>query len=1236
VLEGTLVSVDLSGFTSLSERLAARGRAGAEELILAISGCFEALIGIASRHGGDVLKFRGDALLLLFHGERHELRACGASAEMQWFIEQTGTTMSSVGEVRLRMATGVYTGPIHFFVVGTTHRELVVTGPATTETVRLEDAAEAGEVLVSAATAQALPLEALGDERDGARLLVLDAELDTNPRPEPEGSEETEFEVYVPAPLRDHLAVEAEEGEHRQVTAAFVKWSGTDDLLAEEGVEAVLDGLDRLGRVVGETAEELGVTWLESDVDVNGGKVYLVAGAPASGGADEERMLRAVRRVLDAGGPLPLRAGVNRGPVFAGDIGATSRRTYAVMGDTVNLAARLTARAQPGQILATADVLDRSRTMFESTHQPFLVKGKERPVTAYSVGAIVGVREDERRGDLPLVGREHELEVLGEAVDAARRRITQVVEIVGEPGIGKSRLVEELRTRALGFQQLVARCEQYESSHAYFAVRSLLRPLVGITPEQSAEEAGELLAPWIKAVMPDLAPWLPLLAIPFDARVEATPEADAIDPAFRRDRLHESVEQFLTRVLLMPTLIVVEDAHWIDDASRFLLRHLAAGQEERPWLLCVTRRPEGERLAPERGTELEVSPLTGEEAGRLAVAAAGARALSEHELGELGERSGGNPLFVAELVAAGGAAGPLPDSVESLLNARIDRLEPGDRLLLRHAAVIGAAFDLELVREVVGAEEIDADGLARWQRLGEFLRWEGSDRLAFRHDLFRAVAYAGLSFRRRRDIHGKVGEALERRAGDELDEAAGLLSLHFVEAEQYDRAWEYAVLAGDRARERYANVVAAELYERALAAADRLDDLAPEDVARVAEALGDVSELFASYDAAAEAYSRAADRLQGDPVGTSRLTLRRGVLNERAGDYEAAIARYEEALSALEGLDAEDAARLRTELELEYAGVRYRQGRHEESISWSERAAAHAEETGDRAALAHAYYLLDAAHFTGLGHADSRSYLERALPIYEELGDLRGQGIVLNNLGVHDYFEGRWGDARELYERSREAKRRTGDVVRAAIQDVNIAEILSDQGHLDEATRGLEAALRVFRAAGYSWGVAAVIGNLGRAAARGGDFELAHRLLEEAARTFEEIGAQTFLLEADARRAEAFVLAGEHRRARELAETTLARAEEAEAAGALRALLQRLCGLASLQGGDKEAAAGYLAAGEATARGSDARYELALTLEARAELALRGGEGDAEAFLAEAREILDGLGVVSTPRVPLL
>ncbi|MCU1676437.1 MAG: tetratricopeptide repeat protein, partial [Frankiales bacterium] len=268
VVDGSLVSVDISGFTALSERLAAKGKAGAEELILGISGLFEGLIGIAHRYDGDVLKFRGDALLLLFDGDAHAIRACDAASDMQWFIEHAGSSMSSVGEVDLRMSTGVQSGECHFFLCESTHRELLVTGPAASAVVQLEDAAEPGEVLVSAATAASLDPDRIEGERDGAFLFRRATEAVVPVVRASVDSGGGDLSVFVPAGLRRHLAEDVLEPEHRQVCVAFVKWSGTDALFETEGAAGVAAKLKALATTVGAAAERYGVTWLESDVDV--------------------------------------------------------------------------------------------------------------------------------------------------------------------------------------------------------------------------------------------------------------------------------------------------------------------------------------------------------------------------------------------------------------------------------------------------------------------------------------------------------------------------------------------------------------------------------------------------------------------------------------------------------------------------------------------------------------------------------------------------------------------------------------------------------------------------------------------------------------------------------------------------------------------------------------------------------------------------------------------------------
>ena len=384
-------------------------------------------------------------------------------------------------------------------------------------------------------------------------------------------------------------------------------------------------------------------------------------------------------------------------------------------------------------------------------------------------------------------------------------RQLQVVELVGEPGIGKSRLVQELRTLALGFQQLDGAAEQYSSTEPFSAVRAPLRQLVGITPDRSRGRGGGDAA----AVRDrdDARPRAVAAAArdPVRRRGRRDTRGVALDPAASRDKLHWAVETFLERILMMPTLLVIEDGHWLDDASRFLLAHLVRKPAMRPWLVCVTTRPGADPIAPadDHSARIELEPLTGAAAEQLAIAVASQFALSVDAVETLAERSGGNPLFVRELVFAaqhGASVDELPETVESLLTTRIDTLDPADRMLLRYAAVVGPTFELDLLGEIL-ADEIPESGTTRsagpTSASSSCRRDDGG--LAFRHDLVRATAYEGLSFRRRRQIHGRVGEALEQRAGDQADEQAALLSLHFYEAGDHARAWRYGVLAGERA-----------------------------------------------------------------------------------------------------------------------------------------------------------------------------------------------------------------------------------------------------------------------------------------------------------------------------------------------------------------------------------------------------------------------------------------------------
>ena len=288
-------------------------------------------------------------------------------------------------------------------------------------------------------------------------------------------------------------------------------------------------------------------------------------------------MLLALREIVERQPALALQIGVNAGHVFAGDIGTTFRRNYTVMGDAVNLAARVMARAQPGQLLATASVLDSSRTLFETDAlEPFFVKGKRRPVTAFSVGPARGVRAEVAGAELPLVGRDDDLARVVPVIDGLTSGRGGVIEIVGDPGAGKSRFFSEIERRAAGIPVRTAQCRLYQAATPYFPIGQLLEGIIGV-PGGSAEAATRL-EQVVSVAAPQLRTWLPLIGIPLGLELAETEEVAQLDEAFRKQRLEEAVIELFAALLNEPTILCFEDTHWMDDSSADLVRALAAGR----------------------------------------------------------------------------------------------------------------------------------------------------------------------------------------------------------------------------------------------------------------------------------------------------------------------------------------------------------------------------------------------------------------------------------------------------------------------------------------------------------------------------------------------------------------------------------------------------------------------------------------------------------------------------------
>jgi class 3 adenylate cyclase/tetratricopeptide (TPR) repeat protein len=1233
VEDGTLAFVDISGFTRLTELLSTRGKSGAEELTGYLDDAFEALLAIAYENGGELVKWGGDAVLLWYSGPDHANRAVEACWRMQRTMKRVGRLKTSVGPCTLRMSVGVHSGSFHFFSVGSLHRELLVTGPAATMTAHLEAVAEAGEIIVSPATAELLDPDVLGNGKEDGIL------IGAAPRAYPavcavdDGMDRPS--LSLPEPLRLHLQVQPVDSEHRQAAVAFVEFSGVGEALERLGSDGLAKALDVVMSRVQEACAAHRVTFWETDIAEDGGKVMLVAGAPTSTDDDAGQLLSAVREIIDGGGELRLRAGVNCGRIFTGGFGPEYRRTYSGKGDAINLAARLMGRSNTGQIFVSDAVLRRSRVVFDSTElASFLVKGKTQPIHAHELGARrEGVRPRATAVESRFFGRDEPLEVLRTGLRGAIRGRGRCIELVGPAGIGKSRLVAELESGAVATRVISVLCDRYGASIPYAALKSLLVQCLDSEPGPDIEDAATALLDDIGRLAPDLLPFAPLLGRVLGVDVAATPEVAALDPRFVQERLELSVVRFLQVLIPGPTMLIFDDAHWMDDATGSLVRRLAGSIGSSSWMLLLARRPEegAPDLVGISGPQrMEIAPLDELAVADLLRSLVDRYPLAPHLRDAIADRSGGNPLFLLELleeVRRSGGAAALPDRVEGVFAAQVDRLVPSDRKILRAASVLGMTVSLTVAAEMLD----DPDAARRLSELSDFLIPAGDGGLRFRQTMLRDAAYEGLPYVRRRALHARAGEVLERRAGPDTSSVAGLLSLHFGAAEDHGKAWHYARMAGDQAREIYANVEAATFYAQALKAGRALPSIDRMELAQVAESLGDARSRLGDFTRAEIDYRDA--RKWCDGLNRSRLLYKVALGADRRGGFRRALSLLTRSEQAIDKEVSSSAVRLRAEIRAHYGLVRLRQGRPAEAVQILRAAAALAEEADAPDVLITALVELDMAELAS-GVDSSGDHASRALDIQAATGRNPWlEARALNQLGIRAYYAGRWSDSVDLYRRSADACHRAGDSWTAAIENGNIAEVLADQGYFEQARPMLEEVLGVFQAAGTPSFIAEGSRILGRLASRQGHTEKAGHLLEEARRIFAGDGEPLQVQLTDAIMSESFLLAGQTDAAAELSEKVVSDVNGAPWRHLVVPLAGRVLAASCDRAGDQERARRALDQALEVARERRLRYDVAMALQLRSDLWPESVAGDET---AEMDQLFAGLGVTEAGRHTLV
>ncbi len=1225
-VDGSYVFADISGFTALTERLAVRGRAGAEEIADVLNAVFDRLLTAAYDYGANLIKFGGDAVLLLFDGTDHALCATRAARSMQQVMSSIGRLQTSQGVVRLGMSVGVHTGALDLLLVGSHHRELIVTGPGATLTAHLEKIAERGQIVVSTATAALLPASCVGTAVDDGFLLARSPMVEERPNRTPK--RRVDVREAMSAEVSEYLSSGHVDHEHRRTVVGFLEFCGVDDLLAEHGAAELADAVAFVVDAVQEAAAANEVTLLASDLAEDGGKLILTSGVPRSAGDDETRLLSTMRRVVHPGGRLALRAGITSGRVFAGDYGPFYRKTYSIVGDAVNLAARLMTRAQPGQIIATAAVSRASRTPFTTTVlPPFTVKGKREPIEAVVVGDLLRTSAPAVADRLPLVGRGEELAILRAAADQAAAGRGAVVELIGAAGMGKSRLLEEL-TDHTDARVLWADGDVYGRATPYQPMQRMLRRTLGLPDDVEQATLAAALVDLVRGSAPDLARWLPLIGIVAGVDLPTTPEVDALDADVRRARLESVTSDLLGRLLTMPIVMIFNDVHFMDDATAGFALRLAADAPSRPWLLILTRRgvDEAEVAVGPHVHLVELTPLDGAAVGELLGLATDTNPLPAHRMRQLSERAGGNPLFLTRLVGAAAEAGDfdeLPDSVEATIAAQIDRLPARRRRWLRAASVLGMSFEPAMLDAILAGTDL-ADESATG--LEEFIAPSVDSQLRFVHHLVQLSAYEGLSYRRRRELHARAAMHLEAVGDRRREQHAALLSLHNLHGERYEAAWHYSKLAGDHARDQYAPSEAADCYRRAQAAAAHLPALSDDEVVDMFEALAAVSMDLGETDEAEHALRHARTRARSDPLRLARLHLETARHRQHVGRHADALRWISRGRSLLRCAQDGPSLRLRAQLAERSASVRYDQGAYRTGIGWARRAVDEARQAGDLETEARGLGLGAVLAAVGGGAAEDEM-LRRSLELYEQIGDLRGKARAANVFGMCAYFAGQWDVAVGYYAQAEQASRQIGRDFDAAAAAANRAEILVQQGHIEAAGPVLAATVPVLRAARATSFLGFALTIAGRLDLARGAYGDASDRLGDARSLCAEMGEVDEILTIDALVADCHLRAGKFDEALAGATATTERMVRDTASAA--PLAHRVRGEALIGLGQFTDGAAELRTALVAARHRRADYEVVATLQALLRCRVATDENERRTWIDEAQELSASLGIVS-------
>lgn len=1149
---GATLFADISGFTPLTEALVRElgPNRGAEELTSILNQIFDAIINDLHRFGGSVLTFSGDAITCWINGD-YGPRAIACALAMQKTMQQFAHMTTPAGQsFRLAMKTAVSSGPARRFLIGSADhlRMDVLTGETLVTLAEAEQLAERGELLIDAMTARVhkdiLTIVDWRQKDDSSERFAVVSEIKSEIAEAPwEPVSKTAIDlptqrswllpaIYgrVQSGTDDFLA------ELRPISVLFMRFGGIEydtDLSAGEKLDTFIkDAQTILAKYESNV--------LQVTIGDKGSYLYAAFGAPVIHEDDTNRAISAALDLQSAAVRIhrlsQVQIGITAGRVWAGAYGGENRRTYGVLGDVVNLSARLMMAAKPGQILATREIYQSTQHLAEWVPLPNIkVKGKAESIEVFDLKQLrkhysAGLQAP--KYTFPMVGRTAEVGKIDDVLTLSLTSSGQLVGLSGEAGIGKSRLVADIieMTNERGIVGYGGECQSYGTNSSYLVWQSIWRSFFNLDGNLSQSAQIETLKHQLAQIDPDLLPRLPLLGSVVGLIIPDNDFTKSFDAKLRKDSLQSLlIECLQVRSRQRPLIFVLEDCHWIDPLSLELLNVISRAITSLPVMIMLAYRPVEWLIAEiqtlrerENFTEIKLEEFSSEETNELVKLKLFQLGSSVSEpspllVQQVSQRTQGNPFYIEELlnylhdrsIDPGDihslATIDLPTSLHSLVLSRIDQLNESERITIKVASVIGRLFKAAMLygvypqRDDVQKIKTDLDRLTQLDMTVQDFETPELTYL-FKNVVTREVTYENLPYEIRATLHNQVGKFIEDTYQDVISQYVDLLAHHYALSNNRPKKREYLEKAGYAAQARFANEAAIDYFDRLLPM------LKPKQKINILIELGNILELVGKWEDAAKRYNALLDIALdlADIEATAKARTLIADLFRKQGDYQEASQLLMLARSGFESIGNKEGLGET----LRIAGtLAAQQGDFEAAKVIYQQSLVIQRELDAKPIIAALLSNLGiVARYEG-EYEEAQRLNSEALQLRREVEDQRAISISLNNLGNVALDQRDFSTAQHHMEEALEIMRKIGDTSSIAIALNNLGNILRDQEEFKVARRFYNEGLEINATLGNKWALAYLFEDMGCLEAMEGQPERASQLIGAASLLREEIGA---------------------------------------------------------------------------------------------------------------------------------